>query len=477
VLWLCLHLPDFPLEVFPGGRPDADPWIVAEGPPRESRVLLGNAAAMRHGVRPGMRVSAAQALVSCLRVQARDPSAEQSALERLAAWAGQFTSCVSVVPSQSLLLEIEGSLSLFGGLDALLERVRQAIADLGYRACMAVATAPLAATWLARAGVEARITTNHERSGQLSRLPLSVLDLTAGQRQILHNLGVRTVGACLRLPRDGLARRLGHELVDQLDRALGKLPDPRTPYVPPATFEAHLVFHSPVETTEGLLFALKRLIQELCGVLTARVAGVAGLSLALRHPQAAATQVELDLVAPSRDPRCLTELFGEHLARVELPEPVEEIVLAAGQLVSLTAPNQDFFTPKSQTLQASTELIERLRARLGREAVKGLLPVPDHRPERAWRFGEPREEGSAIPSASRPLWLLPEPVLLEERAGRPYLGGTLDLGAERERIESGWWDGQDVTRDYMVARNAQGERYWIFRELATLRWFLHGLFG
>ncbi|MHB8697693.1 MAG: Y-family DNA polymerase [Sulfuricaulis sp.] len=477
MLWLCLHLPDFPFDVFLGGRHSADPWVIAEGRARESYVLLSNATAAHHGVRPGMRVSAAQALVRGLNVRERDESAEQAALERLAAWAGQFTSCVSVVPLQTLLLEVQGSLALFGGLDRLLERLRRGLADLGYRTCLAVAPTPLAATWLARAARAARITTNAELPGALSLLPLRELDLTAQQLLTLRGMGIRTMGECLRLPRDGLARRLGPDLVQSLDQALGKIPDPRTPYVAPATFEARLAFPGIIDNTEGLLFPLKRLIQELCGVLTARVAGVVGLSLALRHPRLAATRVELELVAPTREARRLIELFAERLARTELPEPVEEIVLSAGQLVSLTAPNPDFFMPQRETAQASTELIERLRARLGREAVQGIVLVADHRPERAWRFGEPREEGAIIPSGARPLWLLPQPVPLEERTGHPYLGGILDLEVERERIEAGWWDGQDTTRDYMVARNEQGERFWIFRELATRRWFLHGIFG
>jgi len=472
-----VHLPDLPLAIFLRGCRVPEPVAVSHGQGREQHVLIANRAAMRQGVRPGMRVSAAQALVQGLRVQAQDARAERVALEHLAAWCGQFTSLVSLAPPQALLLEVQGSLTLFGGLEALLERLRRGLVGLGYRARLALAPTPLAATWLARADGEARITMNAALAGALSRLPLSDIDLAEAQLQMLRRMGIRTVGDILRLPRAGLARRFDKDLVLALDRAFGSAPDPRAPYVAPAIFEAALALPGQIDSAEGLLFPLNRLIQELCGVLTARMAGVATLTLKLRHPKATTTRVELGLVAATRDARHLTELFREHLARVTLPEPVEEMTLAAAQMMPLALVHQDFFAPKRATMQAKAELIERLRSRLGIEAVQGIRPIAEHRPELAWRYTEPGESGATVDTGERPLWLFPEPVAIEIRDGRPWLGEELMFEGSRERIESGWWDGRDITRDYFIARNHRGERFWIYRELATQCWWLHGIFG
>jgi protein ImuB len=477
VLWLCVHLPDLPLAIFLRGHRESEPVVVSHGQGREQRVLIANRVAVSRGVRPGLRVSAAHALMPKLYVCVRDERAEHAALERLAAWAGQFTSLVSIALPQALLLEVQGSLTLFGGLEALLERLRGGLAELVYRAQLALAPTPLAATWLARTGIDVCITANAALPGALARLPLHAIDLTEAQVLTLRGMGVRTVGECLRLPRDGLTRRLGADLVQILDRALGKIPDPRIPYVAPASFEARIAFPGAVDNTEGLLFPLKRLIQELCGALTARVAGVAALTLKLVHPKATPTRVELGLVAATRDARHLTELFRERLARVTLPEPVEELVLSAARMLPLATENQDFFTPKRATAKTGAELIERLRARLGHEAVQGLQPVAEHRPELAWRYSEPGHSGTAVESGERPLWLLPQPVALEIRNSRPWLGDELTVEGSRERIESGWWDGQDIARDYFIACNHRGERFWIYRELATQCWWLHGIFG
>lgn len=82
------------------------------------------------------------------------------------------------------------------------------------------------------------------------------------------------------------------------------------------------------------------------------------------------------------------------------------------------------------------------------------------------------------PGAGMPLWLLPEPRPLDTAGGAAVLDGRLDLEHGPQRIESGWWDGGDVARDYYVALSARGTRYWIFRERrAPGRWFVHGLFA
>jgi protein ImuB len=114
-------------------------------------------------------------------------------------------------------------------------------------------------------------------------------------------------------------------------------------------------------------------------------------------------------------------------------------------------------------------LLERLRIRLGKEAVHGILPTADHRPERAWRHCEAGNDAASPGNPHRPLWLLPRPL--------PCRDGRLVLKAGPERIESGWWDGMDVTRDYYVAQDQTGARLWVYCERMNGEWFVHGLFA
>jgi protein ImuB len=126
-----------------------------------------------------------------------------------------------------------------------------------------------------------------------------------------------------------------------------------------------------------------------------------------------------------------------------------------------------------------------LRGRLGADAVHGIVPVAEHRPEFAWSRSDARAatasaraEGPLSPSArQRPLWLLPIPLPLGSNEAHRYYRGSVALGSNAERIESGWWDGRDACRDYYAASSSGGQRLWIYRDRRSLDWHLHGLFG
>jgi len=478
-LWLSANLPWLPLEVFVRGGRDGAPLAISGAAGHGPRVVACNQAARRLGVRTGMAVGAAQALAADLRVQPRDSIRERRALERLAAWAGQFTPVISLEPPATLLLEVEGSLNLFGGAARLQRQVMDGLAALGYQAQLALAPTPLAAVWLARAGEGVGVQGQGALVKALVRLPLAVLDLEAAQLARLQGMGLENLGDCLRLPRDGLARRLGPALVEALDRALGRQPDPRTHFVPPARFDSRLILPAEVLEVEALLFALRRLVLELTGLLQARLEGVQSLQLRLFHQAAQATDVALELTAPSRDARHLLDLLRVRLERVALPLPVREIGLSAPTLTALPGETRDWVGAVAEGGNGNVNaLIEQLQARLGEKAVHGVCQVAEHRPEYAWRACEPGTVGATLPPARRPLWLLSEPVALQVRAGRPWLAGPLTLEPECERIESGWWDGGDMARDYFIASDPQGARFWIYRELRGARgWFLQGVFG
>jgi protein ImuB len=133
----------------------------------------------------------------------------------------------------------------------------------------------------------------------------------------------------------------------------------------------------------------------------------------------------------------------------------------------------------------SQVLLERLRGRLGPDAVHGIAPVAEHRPEFAWsrsaarpRAVAARADGPLSPWARhRPLWLLPGPLPLSSTEAHRYYRGAVERREGPERIESGWWDERDVGRDYYIAVSAGGERLWVFRDRRNRGWYLHGLFG
>src|SRR5262249_39667367 len=136
----------------------------------------------------------------------------------------------------------------------------------------------------------------------LAPLALALLDQPAETVHMLDLMGVRTIGDCLQLPRDGLARRFGQGLLDELDRALGKLPDPRALWIAPAKYRSQVDLPAPVYSVEPLLFAANRLIHELAGFLSMKQAGITRLKLTLRHEERKPTAVMLGFAMPTRDP-------------------------------------------------------------------------------------------------------------------------------------------------------------------------------
>ncbi len=447
---------------------------VCDGTSRRS-VLFCTVPAGRQGVCSAMPVAAARALVHDLIVHPRDLRAENRALHALAAWAYQFSSQVSVYPPCTVLLEVQGSLKLFGGYSVLLERIQQGIEALGYKAQIATAPTPLAAYSLACCNHQQYIEDAADLAAALADLPLSVLDWTQPLLDRLHGMGVRRLGEVLKLPRDGLARRFGPDKLLYLDRMLGRCPDPQTMYKPPARFRRRLQLVAEVEQTDAMLFVLQRLVMELCGWLHGQGGALQHFEIRLWHRCQQHTRLTIGLHEKSRAADQFMVLVRERLERLELEQPVQEIELRADQLLQLDAQSLDLFDTHVRSNQV--DLLDRLRARLGSDAIRGLSAVAEHRPEYAWSYSEPGHSEQCSDDRQRPLWLLPVPRQLRTDNNWPCLQGRLTLQQSRERIESGWWDERDIARDYFIARSTSGACYWIYHELSgEQRWFLQGIF-
>ena len=478
MLWLALHFPALPLDVFRRAANSDRSFAVSSADGAHRLITACNRSARTRGVTPGMTVAAATALDGELRILPRDTVAEQAALERLAAWALQFTPVVSLTTSGTLLLEVEGSLRLFTGLGALQQRIAEGVRALGYRAVMATAPTPLAAEWFAVARLPVRIRHADALEVSLQQLPVKVLGLERAAHRLLDELGLATVGDCLALPRDGLARRLGEDFIARLDRATGQRPDPRPQYSPPTVYETAQPLPAPAHEAEMLLFATRRLLTELTGFLGATMQGIQRLQLTLVHEDRTPTVVTLSLMAATRDPDHLLNVLRERLHATELPCPVVAIALRSELLLSLGARSETLLPDASRHAEAAAQLIEKLRARLGDAAVIGVQVKEDYRPEQSWDRCEPGLRAPASATESRPMWLLSQPQPLAEQNAAPCYEGRLALLAGPERIETGWWDDHQIERDYFVAANPAQSLLWIFKERQPNgRWYLHGFFA
>ena len=503
-LWLAIHLPQFmldalhrPVATSAAEFPAAELPLAVVDTDRDGKVVRAcNALAAESGVTPGMAINSALALAPALQTFARDTHREHLLLESVASLGLElFTPRVSLEPPDGLLLEVRGSLRLIGGARRLFEHMRAELHKAGVSGRLALTPTPLASLWFARVGQEVMLRGRESLPGRLASLPLAqTTRWPARDVATLATMGVRTLGDCLRLPRDGFARRFEPQMLAMLDRAIGRLPDPRPAYRAPGQFSIHRDLEPEIADLGRLGLAIAPLLDELCAFLRQRGRGVQSIELRLVHREAAATRLRTRFVQPTDQAQRIAELLQERLGRLELPEPVRRVRLRSGALRELPAESATLFANERRgSGTAVPQLIERLRARLGDEAVHGVCLVPEHRPEAAWRrSGWPdaavTKQGTHDPSADtfRPVWLLAEPQALKsgENGKVPLYEGALTLEEGPERIESGWWDGKDVARDYYVARNPVGVRLWVYRERGRSRnsksgprWFLHGVFG
>jgi protein ImuB len=205
------------------------------------------------------------------------------------------------------------------------------------------------------------------------------------------------------------------------------------------------------------------------------------------------TRVRLGLASITGERRRLADVLDQRLNRLALAAPVRGMELKSGSLQPLAAGSLDAFAGMGMGMgigmgaglsRTAPQLVERLRARLGDQAVYRVIPVAEHRPEAAWRrvhelltpADRPRDLRVRVSGMPRPVWLLDAPVLLAADLQKLCQEGSI-LEQGPERIESGWWDGGDVARDYYIARRARGARWWVFQQRQTKSWYLHGVFA
>jgi protein ImuB len=481
MLWLCITLPQLPLEALQCEHSEqATVVTVLEGSVRS--VVCCNPAAERVGLKPAMNFTTALAILPEVIALQRRPSAERAALERLASWAYQFSDTVILgeifadlprARTTSLWLEIGASLRLFGGFRRFIQTLEAGLRELSYSYQLGIAPTLEGSALLARTGVRVAITTLAALRARIDAISVSWLNLDPWIPQQLQTAGVCTVGMLLGLPRDGIARRFGPEVCNYLDRLIGAAPDPRPAYRLPSEYHARFELEAEVHSTEALLFPLRRMLRELVGFLRARDTGVQRFTLRFIHREATATSLEIGLSMPDRNSERFLALTRERLEHTALPLPSVALELSVDEFAMPTGLHIDMLSGATEHSEDLHHTIDRIIARVGEAQVQAVTSVAEHRPERSWGTVDPRQprHSPALPQdfPDRPLWLLPEPKPIQ-LSGMPMLAGA-------ERIESGWWDGADVRRDYYIARTQHGAALWIFKDLRDGSWHLHGFWS
>jgi len=333
-------------------------------------------------------------------------------------------------------------------------------------------------------------------SAALHPLPIEALRLGEKTLDLLHQLGIRRIGQLELLPRRELSSRFGPRLLKRMDQASGRLAEPLRARQPLPEFAADFSSEYPISHRENIEAVLEELIAQVAGKLAGCNRGAARLECRLELLSGDVFPVSFGLFEPTASQQHLLGLMQLQFERLRLPGPVTTIHVAATATAPLEHPQQEMFAGDSarQNPRHLAGLVDRLSSRLGRRAVLGVRLCHDAQPELAWR-GDPlvgdtrrRRLRKIAPTEMppRPLRLLPRPIRLAATSIMPdgpplrfHLGGREHRVAHTwgpERIETGWWRGRTIGRDYYRVETATGRRFWLFRRLRDGQWFVQGMF-
>lgn len=458
-------------------------------------IAAADATAFGLGLRIGMPLAQAQALVPELHVRDAAPEDDEASLRQFARWAIRYSPVVAPDPPDGLWIDIAGADHLLGGEEALLTDLTVRLSDQGITARAVVADAPGAAWAVARYG-KGSVVPSGRTVDAVAPLPVAALRLPPETLNAMHRLGIERVGQLAAMARAPMVRRFGQEVALRLDQAMGHAFEPISPLIPQETAIATLTFAEPIARLEDLKQVVRRLSRDLCRKLAQRGEGIRRLDLVVRRVDEKGASLRVGTAKATRDYVHLAKLFDERLPTVDPGFGIEEVALIASRTEPLVEQQTEALgIAEDDTSDPDiSRLVDRLGARVGADRVYRLAPVPTLVPERMARkipaLAPPT--GSVWPETLlRPTRLLdpPEPVvataLLPDHPPAFFIWRKLRHKVAKadgpERITPEWWKGDKraAARDYYRVETDRGGRFWIFRDAPADqggRWWLHGLF-
>ena len=476
------------------GAPPRDiPLITALHDGNRRVIDAVDAAAAALGLRPGMAVAHAMAVVPGLHVLEADPADDAAALERLARWCQRATPLAAPDTPDGIWLDVAGCAHFWGGEQALLDHLVGRLAQDGIAARAAVADTPGAAHAVARHGGSDRIVPSGAQADAIAPFPIAALRLPADMVATLRRLGFDQVDALARVPRALIARRFGPLPGRRLDQAHGRVPEPLQPLAHETPLQHRIAFLEPLLTADALGAATACLLDPVCAAMERAHLGARRIDLLFERVDGAVLATRIGTARPNRDPCHLARLLDAHLETIDPGLGIDAMRLIVPLAEALLWQQDD-----SGSRTDVSALVDRLANRLGADRVYRAAPVESDVPERAVR----RVPALAKPSGSA-VWIIDAPTRLfhpphpidalaelPDHAPAAFTWRRVRHRIRRadgpERIYGEWWRRDAETsavRDYFRVEDQDGSRFLLFRQgdgvdrrTGGLSWYLQGIF-
>lgn len=493
-IWFRHLLTDWKAIRQPGLKGKA--YVFAE--PDHGRMLITSLTdeARRYGVTEGMTVADARVIAPDLQVFDGKPGRNLKLLTGLAEWSLRYTPLVQLDPPDGLLLDVTGCAHLKGGEKAYLQEIVSRLKTLGYDVHPAIADTIGAAWGVARCATSGLIVPEGGHRNALMPLPPSALRLSMDQLLKLRNLGLHQISSFIHMPDTVIRRRFGKTMVLRLHQALGQEAEYLFPLKEPVPYSERLECLEPISTRPAIEIALHNLLEKLCKRLYGEGLGVRSAVLTWYRVDGKNGNIAIGTNHASNRVQHIFKLFFIKLDTVAPGLGIELFTLDALKTEPASDQQSELWSAKSGAdSEEVAELLDRVAGRIGHLAINRYLPGEHYWPERTPKADaslKQKPESEWRTDKPRPMQILDIPEPIEAMALTPDYPPKLFIwkgvqhiivGADGpERIEREWWLEPGEHRDYYIAEDEAGRRYWLYRSghynsANNQHWFLHGFFA
>ena len=472
-LWIYLHFPSLQLDLIQKNGAQAESKDAVKIPraiyqSTSNQLVQVNQAAFDRGIRVGMGLAKASLLFSDLQLHEYNADVEENNIQQLAQQLYLITSDISLAPPAGIVLRVQNMLHLYGKLSNYWRVLSYCLDQHGFHYHAASAYSIQAAKLIALHG-KTLITEDRKTIQQaLINCQLSISDVDAKDVEKLARIGIRTVGEMQRLPAHDIANRVNRFSMQIINELRGHSPARVRFFQPSTEFHDFVELLYEIENTEKLLPIIRRSLSKLEQFLYVRNARCLQILVDLFQREHGSLKLKFDSALPIYRTQDWLEIIALRLERTSIESSIHGIELHCLRYEITEIANDDLFAAKSHKVEGLS-LISRLISKLGEEKVRQLSYRDDFRPEKnsvATTIGKNSCNNHSSVHQDRPGILLNQPQLLQQAV-------TVIKGPER--IVGGWWDNQEVTRDYYVGQGDDGQQIWIYKTPDN-QWYLHGFF-
>lgn len=462
----------------------------------KNRLIISacNPIALSRGLRVGMRLADAKAIIPDLRVQQDSADRETKLLTAIGEWCIRYTPLVALDLPDGLIFDCSGCTHLWGGEEQYINEVTARFKLKGYTVKAAIADTIGAAWAIARFSKNTIIAPNTHRNA-LSTLSPTALRLDDVILDKLRKLGFRTIQSFSSLPNSNLRRRFGDQLLLRMMQAYGEVEESFKPLHVPEPYHERLSSLEPIRTRVGIELAIQQLLRVMCCRLVDEGKGIRNAVFKTFRIDGKQQCIDIGTNQATCNISHLYKLFEQKIETIRPGLGIELFVLEATRVEDADVSQKSLWTGKTGLGDNGVlELLDKLAGKVGIRAIKRYLPQERYWPERSLKTTSDLKE---LPQtywptdATRPTQLLSVPELIQVTAPIPDYPPmnfrhndnlhVVKRADGPERIEREWWLDKGEHRDYYIVENQHGKRYWVYRSghygAEQTQWFLHGFFA